>query len=205
MINTVIFDVGNVLIDFDWENFIERLFPGQYDLIAKLNEDVWGGGRWDRLDAGDAPEKVFASIINHDPEHEQELRKVFANVGDTLKKRAETPIWLKDIKSRGYRVLYLSNYSHYVMELNPGVLDFLPLMDGGVFSCDVKLIKPDPKIYECIAEKYNLEPSECVFIDDLEKNVQAAKDFGFHGIQFGTLKQTQRDLNLLLKKEGIQE
>ena len=84
------------------------------------------------------------------------------------------------------------------MSKNPDVLDFLPLMDGGVFSCDVKLIKPDRRIYECITQKYNLIPNECVFIDDIERNVKAAKDFGFNAIQFMTLEQAQRDLNAML-------
>ena len=200
MITTVIFDVGNVLVDFDWEGFIHRMFPGREELISELDEAVWGSGRWDRLDAGDDPEEVLASIIAYSPKHEAELRKVFANVGDTLRKREATPIWLKDLKSRGYRLLYLSNYSHYVMNCNPDVLDFLPLMDGGIFSCDVKLIKPDPRIYAVLAEKYNLNTSECVFIDDLERNVIAAREFGFNAIQFGTLKQAQRDLEALLQE-----
>ena len=201
MITTVIFDIGNVLVDFDWEGFIHRMFPGRRELISELDMAVWGGGRWDRLDAGDDPEEVFTSIISHAPEHEQELRKVFANVGDTLRKRPATHTWLKDVKSRGYRILYLSNYSRYVMNLNPGVLDFLPLMDGGIFSCDVKLIKPDRRIYEALAEKYALVPSECVFIDDIERNVKAGKDFGFSVIQYATFQQAKEDLNKLLEEE----
>lgn len=201
MISTVIFDIGGVLIDFDWDGFIHRMFPGREELISELNDAVWGSRRWDRLDAGDEPEKVFASIIAHDPKHEHELRKVFENVGDTLKKRPATPAWLLELKARGYRLLYLSNYSRYVMGKNPDVLDFLPLLDGGVFSCDVKMIKPDREIYEALAEKFSLNPSECVFIDDLAWNVQAGIDFGFKAIQFITLEQTQRDLNNLLKEE----
>ena len=199
MISTVIFDIGNVLVDFDWDGFIHRMFPGREELITELDSAVWGSGRWDRLDAGDEPEEVFSNIIAHAPNHEQELRKVFANVGDTLRKRPATHEWLKDIKSRGYRVLYLSNYSRYVMNLNPEVLDFLPLMDGGVFSCDVRLIKPDRRIYECLTEKYALVPGECVFIDDIERNVKAAIDFGFRAIQFVTFEQAKRDLNTLLE------
>ena len=99
-------------------------------------------------------------------------------------------------------MLYLSNYSRYVMNLNPDVLDFLPLMDGGVFSCDVHLIKPDRRIYECIKEKYDLTPNECVFIDDIERNIDAAREFGFRAIQFITFEQAQKDLNDLLKEEG---
>ena len=200
MIDTVIFDIGNVLVDFDWDGFMSREFPGaDKNLIAKLDEDVWGSGRWDRLDAGDPPEDVMKNIIDYDPEHEAELTKIFKNVGDTLRKRAATPIWLKDLKSRGYRLLYLSNYSRYVMKANPEVLDFLPLLDGGVFSCDVKMIKPDPKIYEALAKKYSLTPNECVFIDDLEKNINGGKNFGFHGIRFLNLEQAQEDLNKLLE------
>ena len=200
-ISTVIFDIGNVLVDFDWDGFIHRMFPGREELITELDEAVWGSGRWDRLDAGDPPEEVFSNIIAHDPKHEHELRKVFANVGDTLRKRPASSVWITDLKSRGYRVLYLSNYSRYVMGLNPDVLDFLPLMDGGVFSCDVRLIKPDRRIYECLAEKYSLNPSECVFIDDIERNIKAGSDFGFHTIQFRTLEQAQHDLNALLEEE----
>ena len=202
MIKTVIFDVGNVLVDFDWDGYIDKLFPkADKNFIAKINDAVWGGERWQRLDAGDDPEEVFKNIISHAPEYENELRIIFRRVGETLRKRPETPNWIKSLKEKGYKVLYLSNYSHYVMKANPEVLDFLPLMDGGVFSCDVKLVKPQREIYECIAEKYNLNPSECIFIDDLERNVKGAKDFGFEAIQFVTLKQTQEDLKKILEKE----
>ena len=202
MITTIIFDIGNVLIDFDWDGFIHRLFPGaDHKFYDKLNETVWGGGRWDRLDAGDEPEQVLASLINYSPDLEKELRSIVENIGDTLKKRPSTPDWLKSLKTRGYRLLYLSNYSRYVMKKNPEVLDFLPLLDGGVFSCDVKLIKPQREIYECLAQKYGLIPSECVFIDDLARNIQAGKDFGFNVLQSVTPEQIQRDLNNLLEKE----
>ena len=202
MIKTVIFDVGNVLVDFDWDGYINKLFPNADEkFVAKINDAVWGEERWQRLDAGDEPEEVFKNIISHAPEYENELRIVFRRVGETLRKRPETPNWIKSLKEKGYQVLFLSNYSHYVMKANPEVLDFLPLMDGGIFSCDVKLIKPQREIYECIAEKYNLNPSECVFIDDLERNIKAAKDFGFEGIQFVTLKQTQEDLNKILERK----
>ena len=199
MINTIIFDIGGVLIDFDWEGFMHRLFPGRPELVDVLDEAVWGSRRWDRLDAGDEPEEVFRRIIACSPEHEPELRKVFENVGDTLKSRASTPGWLKELKARGLRLLYLSNYSRYVMAKNPDVLDFLPLLDGGVFSCDVKLIKPDREIYQCIADKFCLEPSECVFIDDLERNVKAGREFGFNAIQFRTFEQVKGELDAMLK------
>ena len=61
-------------------------------------------------------------------------------------------------------------------------MDFLPLLDGGVFSCEEKLIKPDHAIYERIVEKYNLKPEECVFIDDSERNVIGARECGLYAV-----------------------
>ena len=200
MIKNVIFDIGNVLINFNWSGYMQNLFPGQDELIAKLNNAVWGNGRWDRLDAGDDPQKVFDSIRNAAPGHDKEFDKIFSRVGETLTKRPETPEWLKSVKSRGYKIYYLSNYSRFVMNANPDVLDFLPLMDGGIFSCDVKLLKPDPEIYDALVKKYNLIPSECVFIDDLSANIQGAILYGFKGIQFQTREQVYNDLNNLLSE-----
>ena len=197
-IKNVIFDVGNVLVDFDWDGYIHKLFDDE-NLIQELNVAVWGDGRWDRLDWGEDPEKVIQRMIDADPKHENEIRKIFSRVGETIRKRDYSHDWIKSLKAKGYKVYYLSNYSHLVMNANPDALDFVPLMDGGVFSCYIHMIKPSREIYEYITKQYNLVPSECVFIDDLERNIKAAKDFGFHGIQFITHEQVLRDLNNLLE------
>ena len=80
------------------------------------------------------------------------------------------------------RVLYLSNYSKHTMESNPGALDFLPYMDGGIFSCDVRINKPDPRIYQLLIDKYNLDPGTCIYIDDKQTNVDVAVGLGMKGI-----------------------
>lgn len=200
MIKNVVLDIGNVLAGFDWEIFIHRLFTGR-ELIAKLGRAIWGDGRWDRLDWGADFEKVLASMINAEPECEQEIRYMFTRIGECVVRYDTSIVWLKDLKSRGYNVYYLSNYSETVMNGNREALDFLPYMDGGVFSCDVFLLKPDPAIYRYLLRKYNLTANECVFIDDLERNVQAARDCGFYGIRCASVEQAQRDLNKLLEEE----
>ena len=91
---------------------------------------------------------------------------------------------IKQLKEMGYQVVFLSNYSEFLMELNPEVLDFLPYMDGGLFSCHAKLIKPDPAIYQRLCEKCDLIPDEALFIDDNAANIEAAKRFGLHAIRF---------------------
>ncbi|MBQ6773756.1 MAG: HAD family phosphatase [Synergistaceae bacterium] len=199
-IKNILFDVGNVLVDFDWDGYIHKLFDDE-NLIQELNVAVWGDGRWDRFDMGDDTEAVIQSMVDADPKHEKEIRSIFPRVGETIRKRDYSHDWIKSLKAKGYKVYYLSNYSHLVMNANPDALDFVPLMDGGVFSCYIHMIKPSREIYEYIANKYNLVPSECVFIDDLERNIEAAKNFGFHGIQFITHEQVLRDLNNLLEAD----
>ena len=199
-IKNVIFDIGNVLVSFDWENHLKNTCGNLGDkALQKINLAAWGDGRWDKLDLGEDPEKVVGNMVAYAPEYEKEIRLLFANLGNTLSKRDTSISWIKDLKSRGYKVFYLSNYSHYAMESNRECLDFLPFMDGGVFSCEVHLVKPDRRIYEALAEKYNLIPEECVFIDDLEDNIKAARDFGFKAIQYLSVKQAQEDLNKILE------
>ena len=197
-IKNVIFDVGNVLVDFDWDGYIHKLFSDE-NLIQELNVAVWGDGRWDRFDRGDDTNEVIQSMIDADPKHENEIRRIFPRVGETIRKRSYSHDWIKSLKARGYKVYYLSNYSYLVMNANPEALDFVPLMDGGVFSFHIHMIKPSREIYEYITNQYKLVPSECVFIDDLEKNIRAARDFGFHAIQFITHEQVLNDLNKLLE------
>ena len=77
------------------------------------------------------------------------------------------------------------------MRANPSVLDFLPHMDGGVFSCYVNLIKPDPAIYRCLLEMYGLKAEECLFIDDREDNVVAARKLGIQAERFENYEQAR--------------
>ena len=66
--------------------------------------------------------------------------------------------------------------------------------DGGVFSCYVQLIKPDPEIYRTLLEKYGLQAEECLFIDDREDNVVAARELGMQAIRFENYAQAREEL-----------
>ena len=104
---------------------------------------------------------------------------------------AAYPLSRPKLKGKGFNVYYLSNYSEHLMRVNPSVLDFLPHMDGGVFSCYVKKIKPDSGIYQCLLEKYGLRAEECLFFDDREENVAAARELGIQAVQFETYEQAK--------------
>ena len=94
----------------------------------------------------------------------------------------------------------ISNFSRIMREQAARHLDFIQYMDGGVFSCDVQLIKPDPAIYQYLWNKYNLTPSECIFIDDRTENVEAAISLGMQALHFKGYSETKEALDNLLQK-----
>jgi putative hydrolase of the HAD superfamily len=75
---------------------------------------------------------------------------------------------------------------------------FLDIFDVAVFSAEVKLAKPDPKIYELALAKLAVNAEEAVFVDDVSDNIEAARAVGMHGIQFKTVNQVLSELNALL-------
>ena len=74
------------------------------------------------------------------------------------------------------------------------VLSFLPLVDGVVFSYEERVIKPDKKIYDIICSRYNINPAEAVFLDDSEKNIISAREFGLNAIHFKNYVQGRAEL-----------
>lgn len=202
MIKTIIFDIGNVLMKFAWWPYVTSIFDEETAKI--VSEAIWREGYWNEFDRGVmTEEEIHEKMVACAPEYEKEIHRALDNVAQCMHKFDYSIPWIQDLKEKGYQVLYLSNYSNYLMRMKPEVLDFLPYMDGGVFSCDVKVIKPDKAIYSKICEKYDLNPSECVFIDDNQVNIEAANDFGIHGIWFEEYEKSYPDIMNYLEKNGI--
>ena len=106
--------------------------------------------------------------------------------------------WIAELKQKGFGVYYLSNYSVFLREACPEALEFTKTADGGVFSCDVQLIKPDRAIYAALCEKYHLNPAECLFVDDNPKNIAAAKAFGMQTVLFESYEKQYPEIMKLL-------
>ncbi len=184
MINTVIFDIGNVMIDFDWGEYIFDLFDRDTAAIVK---NAIFSEFWNEIDRGVlSDEEMINGFIERAGGFEKEIRVAFAEVGRALSLRPYAIPWIKELKAEGYRVLYFTKY-----------------MDGGIFSCDVKLIKPDPAIYAALRDAYSLEPGECVFIDDNIKNIEAAKDFGLNTVHFTDYGSAREELCKILNQKAV--
>ena len=201
MVKNIIFDIGRVLIGFEWKEFIGKLFDEETG--QRVTDAIWKDGHWYELDREVlSEEEILDLFYREEPTLKKEIKETFDRVGECLFRNEYTIPWIDGLKAKGFHVYYLSNYSEHLMRVNPGVLDFLPHTDGGVFSCYVKLIKPDTAIYQCLLEKYGLRAEECLFIDDREENIDAARELGMQAVRFENYEQA-REITDRLVKDGL--
>lgn len=199
MIKTVIFDIGNVLVNFHWrEMFKEKGLEGEtFDRVAKATTQ---SPIWCEIDRGILNyEEVLDAFVKSDREMESEIRRALENTYSIITKRDFAIPWICDLKERGLQVLVLSNFGKKLIDDNADVMEFLSYTDGGILSYKEHLLKPEPEIYELLLDRYGLKAEECVFIDDLQGNIDAAKAQGIHGIVFQNYEQAVTELNRMLE------
>ena len=202
MIKNIIFDIGNVLASFRWKDLFKDLgYTGEkFDRIAAatvLHPTMWN--EFDRSLMSD--EEIIAKCVERAPEYEQEIRLIFTKTELLIEEYTYSYNWIQNLKEQGFKVYLLSNYGKTSFEAarDNGRLSFLPVVDGGVISYEVQIVKPEPAIYKKMLEKYNLAAEECVFLDDKTENIEAAKALGFHGIVVESYEQASEALIKLLK------
>ena len=199
MIKNIIFDVGKVLVEYDPDGMMKKLGFDE-ETLQTVNQAVFQNELWNESDRGVlSPEELLEAFIANNPVYEKEIRQVIDAVGDTISLMPYTVEWVKGLKEKGYHLYILSNYAEYTYEKTSHKMEFLPYMDGVVFSYRCKLIKPEKEIYEYICKTYELKPEESVFLDDRKDNVEAARNMGMHGIVFENYAQGSETLEQLLK------
>lgn len=197
MITTIIFDIGNVLADFTWREHYKS-FGYDDAMVERIAKATVGNPAWNENDRGVMKvEDIIQAFVDADPEIEQDIRRVLDNVKTIVSRNDYAIPWIQDLKSKGYRLLYLSNFSEKAETECAYALDFIPYLDGGILSYQEELIKPMPEIYELLIKRYHLVPEECVFIDDMPANVEAAEKFGIHTILFSNQAQAIEELRKL--------
>lgn len=195
MIKNIIFDLGNVLLDFEPEEYVKsKIEKGKVDEIYK---SIFKSDEWLMLDRGIISEACAAqNIINRNIENKQLVDLVFENWYDILTPIESSVEILKKLKERGYKVFYLSNFHLAAFKIVTEKYEFFKWFEGGVVSYEEKLLKPEKEIYEKIIKRYNLNPEETLFIDDSKANTNAAME---HGLSVITLH------NPIDLKEELQE
>lgn len=183
-IRSVVFDMGNVLLDFSIDRVIDPYFSREEDR-ALVRQVVFDSGEWDRLDAGDfTEEEALARWQGMVPEPLREgVAGMFAHWHETLVEIEGMAALIRDLKARGYRCYLLSNTSLRV-ETYWQDFEALRLLEERFISARVRLMKPDPAIYEAMCRTFGIAAEESVFIDDRPENVRGAEQVGMRGIWF---------------------
>lgn len=199
MIRNIIFDIGNVLVDYCWREHIAR-FGYEGETAVRIGKAMMQSPVWPEIDRGVwTTEQLLAGFIANDPSLEQEIRTVFSDLSTIVRERKGSLPWIRSLKEAGYRVYYLSNFSERVEKEAAGELTFLKEMDGGILSWQEHLIKPDRAVYELLLRRYGLKAEESVFLDDTQENVEAAEKLGIRGILVESREQAEYSLQELLK------
>lgn len=184
MIKNFIFDVGKVLVDYDPFSFMEEIGLTKQEAEA-VNQAMFSNPLWELGDQGAYPaEEFLPKFIEQNPVYEQAIRKAYENLGTIIHPYSYVLPWMEQLKDQGYHLYVLSNYPEFLYEKTKPRMNFLPYMEGAVFSAFEQDVKPNASIYQTLLSRYQLKPEECVFFDDRINNVEAAAALGICAIHF---------------------
>jgi glucose-1-phosphatase len=200
MIKNVIFDLGNVLISFKPSEYFEKK---NYPEVVRTTilTDIFGSKEWLMLDKGEisTPDAINA-ISKRSSLRKEEIAHIF-NLRTDLLFPLDTNIRiLPELRKRGFKLFYLSNFPLDIFEEVKTGYYFFKYFDGGVISAEAKFSKPDRRIYEIITQRYSLLPEECLFIDDLEINVISARAYGMKGLFTNGSLRIQKEVENALRE-----
>ena len=196
-ITAVIFDFGGVLIEWDPRNLYRRYFDDAESMERFLEEIDFM--EWNALqDKGRPFAEGVADLTAQFPQHADLIRAYHEHWEESIGEPI-TPVIeiLKRVKAAGWPVYGLSNWSMETFPIIRKQHTFFNLLDGYLLSGEVKLVKPDPAIFQRMLEKIGRRPEECVFIDDNPANVAAARALDIVTIQYQSPEQLEHELQRL--------
>ncbi len=181
---TVVFDVGNVLVDWDPRHLYRKVFAdtARMDLfLSEVCHPAWNLAQ----DAGRPwPEAEREAIARH-PDLAPEIRAYRARWHEMLSGDIpESVAILEELAAKRVPLYAITNFAADTFAETCARFPFFRHFQGIVVSGTEKLIKPDARIYQLLATRYDLDLSACVFIDDSAKNCIGARAAGMHAIDF---------------------
>ena len=198
-INTIIFDLGGVLIDWDPKYVYRDVFNGDEEKVTWFLNNICTS-EWNvEHDAGRPLKEGTELLVKQYPEYESWIRMYYDRWPDMLGGPIpDTVALLQQLKqSNAYAIYALTNWSAETFPIALERFDFLGHFKGIVVSGAEKTRKPFQKIYDITLERYSINPEKAVFIDDNFDNVRAAEKLGLNGIHFKSAAQLRNDLRAM--------
>ncbi len=188
MIKDVVFDFGGVLMDWNPRYFYRTYFKDEKQMeyfLSHICNDEWNAEQ----DRGRSFEEGVRLLQAQYPQYAEPIRLYKDKWGCMLKGEFPRSVdLLKRLKGQGYGIYGLTNWSAETIPLAYSRYDFFALFDGIVVSGEEKIIKPDPRIFEILLERYHLTAGDTLFIDDTRANIEAAARLGFQTILFDDIE-----------------
>ena len=200
-IDTVIFDLGGVLIDWNPRYLYRKIFSNEEEITWFL-ENICTPEWNDAQDAGRSFDEATELLVQQHPAHEHAIRAWYGRWQETIRGPIdETVEVLREVRDRKQHRLYaLTNWSAETFPWALQRFEFLHWFEGIVVSGIEKTRKPYPEFYHILFDRYQVAPQRTLFIDDNLKNIEGGKAVGLHTIHFQTpqeLKQTLQRMNVL--------
>lgn len=199
IIKNIIFDFGGVLIDWNPRYLYRKVFSEEEEMEEFLT--VVCNGEWnEKQDGGRLFSEGIRELTQEHPDKSDKIALYFDRWDEMIGGAIEgTPEILYRLKSLGYALYGLTNWSGETFHRTRKMFAFLDELDGIVVSGDEKMLKPDPAIFRLLTRRYGISPEESLFIDDNQANIEAARKLGFHVIRF----ESSRQLSETLASKGL--
>ena len=176
-----IFDIGNVLLSFQPEKFLLKYYD--YSTMGDLLTIIFASDEWIQLDLGNMMiDDVKKALTLKHSHYYNEINFVLDHWTEMLSPIQKNVDIVYKLKEQGYSLYLLSNFHKEAIGDMFNKYDFFQEFDGYVISAFEHVIKPEPNIYKILLNKYNLNPKECLFIDDMWGNVCAGEQLGIQGL-----------------------
>ncbi len=201
MFKNIVFDVGDVLLTFGIEEFVEDIFTSCHereDFVAK----IFRGREWLMADRGELDEKeLLERLLERYPYWKESIKEKVGRWEEIVEPIRGTVEIVKELKRDGDRRLFiLSNFPREAFSRAKEKNDFFTLFHGIVVSYEEGFIKPEREIYQVLLERYSLLANETLFIDDRLVNIRGAREMGIEGI----LYEGPERLRGALRERGLQ-
>ena len=195
--STVVFDLGGVLVDWDPRYLFRQLLSDEAaveSFLAEVCTPEWNAEQ----DGGRSWAEGVAEASARFPEHAELVaaydERWWETIGGQIDGTVEV---LRELRESGVGLYAITNWSAEKFDLTFPRFEWLSWFDGIVVSGHERIVKPNRRIYQILLDRYGIDPASAVYIDDIEFNVEAARDLGMTGLVFTTPQRLRADLEEL--------
>jgi 2-haloacid dehalogenase len=197
-INSIVFDLGGVLIDWNPDHVYKTIFETKEEMDWFYN-NICTSDWNEEQDAGRSLQEATELLVKKFPAHEVNIRTYYDRWEEMLGGPIDETVKIfRELKEKNsVRTFALTNWSAETFPRALELFDFLHWFDGRVVSGEERTRKPFKDIYEILVKRYSINPQQGLFVDDKAKNLQPAAELGFHTIHFTSPDQFRKELTSL--------